>query len=163
MRVPRPPARRRSFHPPQRLQLPSPAPIALSPTWPVVASILSARVWQRRGGGARLSSPSSPSGVPWLMLSPAYPTINLHHCPFQQGSVLKRRLECDSSRLPKCGRRMAALCKRSAGNRHLSALTGSNEFIVLDEDREAVRPGERVDFLPMQGFCPSFPLSVSRN
>jgi hypothetical protein len=34
----------------------------------------------------------------------------------------------------------------------LSALTGSVGFIVLDEDREVVRRGERVDFLPMQAY-----------
>ena len=36
------------------------------------------------------------------------------------------------------------------GTAMLSALTGSVGFIVLDEDRDVVRLGERVDFLPMQ-------------
>jgi len=34
----------------------------------------------------------------------------------------------------------------------LSALTGSDGFIVLNDDREIVRRGERVDFLPMQAY-----------
>jgi len=38
------------------------------------------------------------------------------------------------------------------GTAMLSALTRSDGFIVLDEDREVVRPGESVDFLPMQGY-----------
>ena len=38
------------------------------------------------------------------------------------------------------------------GTGMLSALTGSVGFIVLDEDREVVRHGERVDFLPMQAY-----------
>ncbi len=38
------------------------------------------------------------------------------------------------------------------GTAMLSALTGSDGFIVLAEDREVVRLGERVDFLPMQGY-----------
>ena len=38
------------------------------------------------------------------------------------------------------------------GTGMLSALTGSDGFIVLHEDREVVRRGERVDFLPMQAY-----------
>jgi molybdopterin molybdotransferase len=38
------------------------------------------------------------------------------------------------------------------GTAMLSALTGSDGFIVLNEDREVVRRGERVDFLPMQAY-----------
>jgi len=34
----------------------------------------------------------------------------------------------------------------------LSALTGSDGFIILNEDRGVVRRGERVDFLPMQAY-----------
>ena len=37
------------------------------------------------------------------------------------------------------------------GTAMLSALTQGDGFIVLDEDREVVRPGEPVDFLPLQG------------
>ena len=38
------------------------------------------------------------------------------------------------------------------GTGMLSALTGSDGFIVLNDDREIVRRGERVDFLPMQAY-----------
>jgi MoeA C-terminal region (domain IV) len=40
------------------------------------------------------------------------------------------------------------------GTAMLSTLTGSDGFIVLEEDRQFVRWGEPVDFLPMQGICP---------
>ena len=38
------------------------------------------------------------------------------------------------------------------GTAMLSALTGSDGIIVLAEDREVVRLGERVDFVPMQAY-----------
>jgi len=40
------------------------------------------------------------------------------------------------------------------GTAMLSALTRSDGFIVLDEDREVVQLGESVDFLPMQDYLP---------
>jgi len=49
------------------------------------------------------------------------------------------------------GKSVVVPCQRQ-GTAMLSALTGSDGFIVLDEDREIVRPSEPVDFLPLQGY-----------
>jgi len=49
------------------------------------------------------------------------------------------------------GKSVVIPCERQ-GTAMLSALTGSDGFIVLSEDREVVRPGELVDFIPLQGY-----------
>jgi molybdopterin molybdotransferase len=49
------------------------------------------------------------------------------------------------------GKSVVVPCERQ-GTAMLSTLTGSDGFIVLDEDREIVLPCELVDFIPLQGY-----------
>src|SRR6185295_1083056 len=51
------------------------------------------------------------------------------------------------------GKSVVVPCERQ-GTAMLSTLTGSDGFIVLDEDREIVRPCELVDFIPCRGIYP---------
>jgi molybdopterin molybdotransferase len=49
------------------------------------------------------------------------------------------------------GKSVVIPCERQ-GTAMLSGLAASDGFIVLDEDREIVRPGEFVDFIALQGY-----------